>query len=192
MISTQAQFLTSIPVYETDLVYRQIPLNHLVKSASDKKKRFPNEAHFAPHADGLSVHWNAYCTVESIFKLIGISHKYGSLDFKNPREYRLFSIPVIFLRSLDNVKVEHSPVFNGNPAPIGTPNNYAHASVIYGIEEVEIRIKLRDYCSENYNISHSPIDFALLDPEIDELRSRLDNTPYHRLPFQLEPDRMSQ
>lgn len=190
MISTPEEFLTVLPIPDTDLVYRQGHLIKLIKIQGDKKKRFPDETNFVPDPDGLSLHWSAYSTPEYVFKHIGISYKFNSTTYKTYSEFRVFSIPVALFRSLDGVRVEHTPVYNGNPAPLGVPNNYAHASALYSAEDVEIRLKLSDYCRENYDKSHCSIDFKLLDPIIEDLRERLDQTNYHRLPHQQEQDQI--
>lgn len=185
MISTPEQFLQPLYIPNEDLVYRQAHITRLSKFPNDKKKRFPDESHFKPDPDGLSVNWNGQCTVKGIYEVIGISFKHETSIYKNYREFRLFGLPVGFVRSVEGINdVVHSPVFNGNPAAIGSPNNYAHASILYPDDE-EIRVKLSDFCRENYDQIYCTIDFDLLDPIINELRERLDNTPYHRL---AEPD----
>lgn len=178
---TEQSFLTSLQISGNDAVYRQAHASILSKMPSDKKKRFPNEAHFKPDSDGLSVNWSRYLSPEEVYHLIGLSFKLGTTDFKDYKAFKIFKLPVEIIRSIEGIEdVVHTPVLNGNPAPIGSPNNYAHASIIYQDDE-EIRLKLSDYCQFLYDDSYIPIDIPLLEIEINELRGRLDDTRYHRL-----------
>lgn len=177
---TEEQFRTPLPVPDSDSVYRQCFKQLLKPIPGSEYRRFPKESDFVPHADGLSVNWSAYSSIESIYLLLGISYKHKKPEYKNPREFGLFKLPIAFIRAIENViDVRHSPVYNGNPAPVGSPNNYAHASIIYPDDE-EIRLKLSDYCRENHEHAYCEGNFDLLEPEIEELRRRLDNTPFHR------------
>lgn len=178
---TQAEFTTPLLIPDEDAVYRQAFIGHLVKLPANKNIRYPSESHFKPDPDGLSVHWCRYIGLNGVYHILGLSYRKGTTQYKDYKAFRVFTLPVEYLRLLEGIQeVTHSPVFNGDPAKIGFPNNYAHTSVIYPDDE-EIRMKLSDYCMFYYDNSYRPADFALLDTEINKLRERLDNTPYHRL-----------
>ena len=178
---TPDEFQISLIINDDDSVYRQAHVSRLIKTESSKKRRHPSESHFKPDPDGLSVHWNKHITVSGVFHIIGLSYKIGKGEYKDFKCFEVFSIPVEYIRSLEGVQaVVHSPVFNGDPAPIGSPNNYAHTSLIYPDDE-EIRLKLSDYCQFDYDNSYCPADFTILDEEINELRKRLNDTIYHKL-----------
>lgn len=178
---TEAEFLTPLSILSENGVYRQAHLNQMDKNASPNRK-FPKPAHFSPDPDGLSVHWDRFIQPHGVYHVIGLSYRFGKTEYKNPRDFRLFHFPVGWLRQLEGlVDVVHSPVFHGNPAPVGSPNNYAHASLIYPDDE-EIRLKLSNYCQSNFDGCYRPVDFELLDSELNELRARLDQTSYHIIP----------
>lgn len=178
---TEEQFRTPLPVPDSDSVFRQCFKLNLKPIPGSDSRRFPSDSHFIPDTDGLSVNWDAYCTIDSVYHIIGLTFKHKKETFKNPKDFGLFKIPVAFVRAIENViDVKHSPVYNGNPASVGNPNNYAHASLIYPDDE-EIRLKLSDFCKENHDGSYCEGDFSLLEPEIEDLRKRLNDTPYHRV-----------
>jgi hypothetical protein len=176
MIASVEEYQYPLPIPDEDEVFRQVHKTKLDKETD----RFPKESNFIPDSDGLSVYWNAYCTITNIYEYIGISYRHKKTDYKNPKDFFLFKFLVGFIRKIDGVlDVKHSPVYNGNPSPIGFPNNFAHASIIYS-DDVEIRLKLADYCNQNYDTSFCPVDFQYLEKEIIALRERLNDTPYHK------------
>lgn len=178
---TEAEFKTPLPLSPEDGVYRQTHLSQMDKNGAPNKK-FPKASHFSPDPDGLSVHWDRHIQPQGVFHIIGLSYRVGKSEYKNPRDFRLFHFPVGWLRQLEGlVDVVHSPVFHGNPAPVGSPNNYAHASLIYPDDE-EIRLKLSNYCQKNFENCHCQVDFDLLDIELSELRARQNMTSYHYFP----------
>ncbi|MEJ7684665.1 MAG: hypothetical protein WKG06_43820 [Segetibacter sp.] len=178
---TEQEFKNPLSIPNDAFVYRQVNLAHLKHELGNRKKRFPKESHFKPDADGLSVHWNRFIDVKGIYHIIGISFKPETTEFKDYRTFRVFSFPINFLKEVDGINsIIHSPVFNGNPAPVGFPNNYAHSSILYPDDE-EIRIKLSTYCNEKYAECFCPTDLNLLDIEINPLRERLNQTEYHLL-----------
>jgi hypothetical protein len=179
---TKDEFLAPLPITNDDVVYRQAHMTHLKYLPGDKNSRFPKESHFKPDADGLSVNCCRLIPLNGVYHVIGLTYKFNTTHYKDPRQFQVFSLPVEFIRAIENVSdVVHSPVFHGDPAPIGSPNNYAHTSLLYPDDE-EIRLKLSDYCQHNHNISFCPVDFSSIDIEVGALRIRLDDTEYHRLP----------
>ncbi|MGN7722273.1 hypothetical protein [Chitinophaga sp. 22620] len=155
-------------------VYRQAHIDKL------KNKRIPSESHFIPDSDGLSVYWNRHCTVNEIYILIGLSYRHKKTEYKNHEHFKVFKLNAGMLRSINGVQdVLHTPIINGNPAPLGQPNNYSHSSVIYENDE-EIRMKICDFISENYDECYCDFEPSSLNDQIAALRERLDNTEYHR------------
>jgi hypothetical protein len=174
---TEAAYQTPLPIPDKHHLYRHTHYDDLDKEG----RRYPKAKHFKLREGELelSVNWDAHITVEEVFYLIGLGYN-AKQQFKDYTKFKVFKLEVDFLRKLTGIeKVVHSPVFNGNPAPVGSPNNYAHASIYYPDDE-EIRIKLSNYCNDDYNNKHCEADFALLEPVVQELRSRLNNTRYHK------------
>lgn len=173
---TQKQFAEPLPIPPESFVLRQAN-----KTILDKEGRYPKAKHFIPDEDGLSVHWDNFITVEEVFHIIGLSYKFAKEEFKDPCQFHIFKFPVHFLLLIEGIaQVIHSPVFNGNPAPVGMPNNYAHSSICYGQDE-EIRLKLSAYCNEEHEVAYCKVqDFELLEKEVEALRLRLNETKYHR------------
>ena len=164
------------PIPDEDNIYRHCHHTNVIK---EKPLRFPNEAHFKPDPDGLSVNWDRKITIPQIFILIGLSFNRNDW-FIDHKQFQLFRFPVSFLRSVSGIEsVEHDPVFHGNPSPIGKPNNPAHALVKYPDDE-EIRMTLSDYARVNSSESYSPFAVNSLNAEIEELRSRLPDVPYNK------------
>lgn len=174
---TEEEFKVSIPVPETASVYRQVHLQQL-----DKIGRFPKASHFFPDPDGLSVNWDEFSNPDHVYHIIGISYKKDQEVFKNCRDFKVVKLPIIFLRSIEGIEdVIHSPIYQGDPATIGFPNIYCHASVLYGQEDEETRIKLSTYCAANQEICDCNVDLDKLEEEIKLLREKLDQTAFHRL-----------
>ncbi|THU34209.1 hypothetical protein FAM09_24635 [Niastella caeni] len=179
---TEKQFLTPLPILDEHNVYRQVHIQDLHPKERDHPERYPKPSHFKPDPDGLSVYWNQHIDPEGVYNIIGLSYKANKTEFKDPANFFVFSIPVLYLRAVEGISdVSHSPRYIGNPAPIGSPNIYSHASIVYSDDE-EIRLKLSDYCKSNHASCHCKIDFSIVEKKVQELRQRLDNTIYHRLP----------
>lgn len=159
------------------IVYRQIFVAGIPKING---KRVPNEAHFIPDPDGLSVHWSKYITIEQIYYIIALSfNKKG--DYINYTSFKIYQFPISFLRDLEGIiDIKHDPVINGNPAPIGHPNNRAHTLVIYPNDE-EIRLNIADFVRDYYDNSYCDFDIRYLENEIKVLRERLNDTEYHKI-----------
>lgn len=165
------------PIPGEDHVYRHC---HFSAVTREKKLRFPNEAHFKPDPDGLSVNWDKRIAIKQIYILLGLSYKNQETDiFKDHKQFQVFKYPVDVLRGIPGIEsVEHDPIYFGNPSPMGKPNNPAHALVKYPDDE-EIRLVLSDYARENNAESYCPFDVNSLNAEIEELKSRLPDVPYN-------------
>lgn len=178
---TESQFVVSLPIPNEDEVYRQVPLTEL----DNEEGRFPKPNHFTIKYDRgekeLSVNWSMHTSIEHAYCVIGLTNDFKG-EYKDPKRYKLFSLPVAFLRNIKGIqKVMHSPVFNGNPAKIGRPNNFAHASIYFPKEEQEeIRRKLSTYCNQNYNDSFKQVDYNIVCPIIEQLKERKQKTKFHQ------------
>ena len=164
---------------DDSFLYRQA---HILSNTHQvDNKRIPNESHFSPDEDGLSVYWDKYANEQFIYCYIALSYKFKSDKFKDYRAYKIYKFPTEIFRKIQDVSdVLHSPVYYGNPAPVGFPNNKSHSLVIYP-NDVEIRLKLTDYVKEFYSEAHCEYDVKLLDKEISNLRERLNDTPFHKV-----------
>jgi hypothetical protein len=166
------------PIPDEDHVYRHCHYTDVIK---EKRLRFPNEAHFKPYSDGLSVNWDKKISLKQVFILLGLTHKPNqNVDFKDYKQFQVFKFPIKLLRGIPGIEsVEHDPVFLGNPSPKGKPNNPAHTLVKYPDDE-EIRMTLSDYSRENSTETYCPFDVNSLNAEIEELRLRLPDVPYNK------------
>jgi hypothetical protein len=171
------EFQIPLTIPDEASVYRQVHYNELDKD----NRRYPKASHFKlkeGEAD-LSVNWDQWICSDEVYHIIGLSHNARS-EFKDIRKFKIFKISVDYLRKLSGIeKVSHSPKYNGNPAPIGKPNNYSHSSVFYPDDE-EIRKKLSNYCNDNDPGLASSVNYSVLEKIIDQLKERLNETKYHR------------
>ena len=160
-------------------VYRQV-LPH-ERKVGNKKRRFPSEYHFELRIreKGLSVHWDKYITVEKIYLLLSLTNN-SNKKFLNHTAFKVFRYPVKFLRSIEKIEdVVHTPNFYGDPSPIGKPNNRAHADVLYQ-NDMEIFVKLRDYCDEEYDYAHCKFDVNSINEKVEELKSLFNDNEFHK------------
>lgn len=162
-------------------VYRQV-LPYERKRVGKKRRRFPSESHFELRVgeNGLSVHWDKYINVKKIYLLLSLTHN-SKGNFLNHTAFKVFRYPVQFLRSIDKIEdVIHTPNFYGNPAPVGKPNNRAHADVLYE-NDMEIFVKLRDYCDEEYDNAYCKFNVNSINDKSEKLRKLLNDTEFHKL-----------
>lgn len=164
-----------------DFVYRQVHVQALLKLPASKKRRYPNETHFVPDPDGLSVYWKKQIELKNVFITIGLSYKFNTNEFKDHTLFKVFEFPVAFIKTIEGIsQVLHAPVFNGDPAPVGYPNIFSHSLVAYE-NDPEIRLKLSDYCRDNNNSSFCDFDVHSIDNEVGKLRDKLNDTPFHKV-----------
>jgi len=160
-----------------DFVYRSAAPRQRNKIG---KRRFPNERCFElrKNEKGLSCNWEKYMNIEENYLYLALSQSNNKfLDYK---AFRLFKLPVDLMRNHDLIEaVIHTPVFEGNPAPVGKPNNQAHCEALYPNDE-EIWLYLSDYCKNNLDASECQFDLRSIDSKVNELRDKLDDTPFHR------------
>lgn len=160
-------------------VYRQILPHEWIGL---KKRRFPSESHFElrPDEEGLSVNWDKYITVENNYILIALT-KNSKDKFQNHTAYKIFRYPTELFRNIEGIEdLIHKPVFNGNPAPIGKPNNQSHSEAIY-VNDPEILLKLSDYCNVEHETSFCKFNVNSINDRVKELKAMLNDTPFHKL-----------
>ena len=173
---SKSQFDIPLDILDKNHVIRNVHENELDKI----DKKVPKASHFSFRNDekDLSVNCEAIFSADKICKLIGLTHKKNG-EFKNIHDFKLFRFPVGFLRNLEGVnKVLHTPIFNGDPSPVGSPNNFSHSS-IYLENDEEIRLKISDYCRKNLTESLCVIDYEHLSKEIIKLRELENKTEFH-------------
>ncbi len=167
---------------DEDYVFRQtVPRER----TGSKKRKFPNESHFqlSEGERGLSVNWTKHITLEENFLLISITYGRKS-NFLDHRMFKIFQYPVALFRNIEQIKdVIHTPLENGDPAPVGEPNNPSHSEVIYE-NDMEIFVKLSDYCDKNFKEAYCDFDVNSINEKTEELRAKLNNTKYHRKNWQ--------
>jgi hypothetical protein len=95
--------------------------------------------------------------------------------------FKIFKYPVSLFRSISKIdNVNHVPIFNGNPSEVGLPNNQAHSEVCYE-NDIEICVKLSDYCNTCFDDSYCEFDVSSINAKVLELREMLNNTDFHKL-----------
>lgn len=166
-------------VDDNSFVYRQIPA---FKRIGKRPRQYPGEGHFELRADedSLSFNWEKHIELNQNFKLIGLSYnKEGKyLDYTG---YKVFKYSVNHLKQLSKFEaINHSPKFEGAPSAVGSPNNKAHVSLHCGTFDNGTRVSLSDYCIDNFDDSHCAFDVKTLVGEIEDLRIRANDTPYHK------------
>ena len=152
-----------------DFVFRNVHF-------TQRTGRIPNEAAFKLRQGetGLSVNWDKYIDVKGCYILIGLSYS-NSNKFNDYTAFKIFKLQVEYIRSIDGINdVIHMPVFNGAPPPIGKPNNQAHSEILC-IDDEEVRVKLADYCHNNYANSLCDFKVTSLEEEIKALKQRLNS-----------------
>src|SRR5690606_11561527 len=109
---------SNLSIPNEDYVYRQTTPRDRKRSG---KRKFPNESHFQlkDGERGLSVNWSKYNTVEENFLLISLTHSKSGV-FLDHKMFKIFRYPVSIFRKIEKIEdVIYSPVYNGNPAPVG-------------------------------------------------------------------------
>lgn len=172
--------------WPTEEIDDEFPL--LRHIASDKRqtkndRKFPGADHFAIRKDlgenSLSFNWGKYADIKISYSLIGITIGNNG-KFISPGSYVFYKYPKDILKSLPKFeKIIHSPDWNGNPSPIGKPNNKSHALLFCGDFNASTRAVLSLYCQENESAKLTYKLAAVL-KEIEELKKRGNNTPFHK------------
>lgn len=172
----EEDYQNPLPISDDHGLYRQVHFQQL-----EKGKRYPMSRHFKYEEDGMSMHWDQYATVETVYHQIGLTYKVNKQAYKKPADFSVFRFPVSLLRTIEGIsRVIHSPHLTGNPAPIGSPNNFAHASVVTAGDLEEVRLKLADYCNELFDVAYCTVDMDMIVAEINALREKGDQTVYHK------------
>lgn len=160
-------------------LYRQIPVHARVTS---RGKKFPGEGHFELRdgEESLSFNWNKHIDVPKNYILLGLTFNINDL-YLEYTGYKIFKYPVSFLKALPKfISLDHTPNYYGSPSPNGKPNNRAHSSLDCGIFDDGTRVALSDYCIENIEESECNFKIKAIKGEIEELRARANDTPYHK------------
>jgi len=158
-----------------DSLYR-----HVHFSKYDKTDKFPLPDAFIPDPDGLSLYWEKYVPhVKEVYYLIGLSFTAKS-KFKDHTGFLIFKIPKNNFIIIDGVQsVSHDPLQYAMPK-VGRPNNRSHSLAIYDDSNLQVRQILSAYCRGNYKTCFCKFDLNSINKELNELRDRLENTPYHK------------
>jgi hypothetical protein len=154
-----------------------------IERTGTKKRKFPNESHFELRDGeaGLSVNWDRYMDVEKNYLLISLTKSLNSGNLLDYSIFRIFKYPVSLFRGISKIEdVKHVPIFNGNPSAVGFPNNQAHSEVRYK-NDVEIFVKLSDYCNTCFDDSYCKFDLSSINNRVLELRGMLNNNSFHKL-----------
>jgi hypothetical protein len=152
------------------------------RQRSGKPRRFPNESNFALREgeDYLSFNWERYITVDKNYKLIGITHNRNG-EFLDISHFTIFKYPAKEVMKIRGVSIEHIPVYHDEtPSPVGHPNNPAHLGVLVGESDLAFRTEMTDYCASNSASIQTICDKAATIQEIQEIRRRANETPYHK------------
>lgn len=133
-----------------DIPDKSLLYRHIHKTRMDKHdKSIPSESNFTirKEHEGLSVDWDKYTTPEKILARISNTHKFEKSEFKDHNDYYIYKLDTGYVRKIPDVReISHDPLFNGNPAPTGNPNNRAHSLIKYKIHnDPEVRLKIRDH-----------------------------------------------
>jgi hypothetical protein len=162
-------------ISDDDYLIRQVSVSLL------DENNFPKEACFMLNVQikecELSFNLKSLIDAEANYKLIGIQQN-KKQNWKNPEMFSLFEFPVEFLKTLINYeKIKHTPSYKGAPAPVGKPNNIAHSSLFCGEFTDRTRSQMRGYCEVSNNKLKA--DMVAVMKEVNELRARGNNTPFH-------------
>ena len=174
--------LTTIPIEvipDKDWVFRNIHFSQY-KKWTDSKRR-PDESDFILRIDpatgqketGLSVKWDKYCTVHSIFVNKGLGKTRNGKDV-NPKDFKVVKLNVGDIRNIklltdEKIDVIHKP----------EPNNDSHSEICCEDED-EIRLKLCDLVQSYQN--------AVLVPNFDEVNTEIEIIKKERLTQSSDPN----
>ncbi|RZJ86437.1 MAG: hypothetical protein EOO20_18300 [Chryseobacterium sp.] len=166
-------------IQNDQFVYRQIPV---MKRQGTRPRMYPNEGCFELRGNEESLSFNLQdkITPHQNYILIGLSDN-GNGGLNDYTAYKIFKFPVNFLVGLPKYEaILHTPVYEGSPSPVGKPNNPSHVSLLCGNFDDGTRVLMSDYCLEDFDNAAIEFKVGLLKKEIDELRARANDTPYHK------------
>lgn len=167
-------------VNDDDNLLRLVHIAKTCKVALESgKRRIPNEASFAlrPGEEGLSMNWSKYCCEKKSLHIKGITYSNRGTEFIDISQNLVFKFPIYFLKDYGDVR--HTPIWISNPSPVGEPNNKSHCE-LFPHNDLKMRTNLSDYCRNEYHNSICEIEMKVIQEEINELRKRLNDTPYHK------------
>ena len=149
----------------------------------DRNYKFPDPGHFALRddigEDSLSLNWERYADSKRCFEVLGLTHG-KSGDFLEYSNYVFFRYPLETIKSIPKFeKIVHDPTFNGNPSPVGKPNNLAHTLLYCGSFDLASRSLLSRYCQGNLD-SQVALKIKSIRKDIEELKQRAPNIPHHK------------
>lgn len=167
-------------ILDDQYLLRRIAAN---KRESGRNHKFPGASHFALREEigekSLSFNWNKYANEKESYTLVGLTHDRNG-NFIDYSVYVFFTYPVDFIKSIPRFeRIEHSPEWYGNPSEVGRPNNKSHASLFCGDFNIATRSVLSLYCQNNEK-SYLKFKLKTIRDEIEDLKARHNNTPYHK------------
>lgn len=166
-------------IQDNQLLYRQIPV---MLRKGNRPRMYPGEGCFELRENEDSLSFNLKDKIEPSqnYILIGLSSN-GKGGLNDYTAYKIFQFSVSFLFSLPKFEaILHTPVYGGNPSPVGSPNNPAHVSLLCGNFDEGTRVLMSDYCLDEFDNSEIEFKVATLRNEIEELRNRANDTEYHK------------
>ncbi|OYD43934.1 hypothetical protein [Sphingobacterium cellulitidis] len=167
---------------DTSYLFRLAPSKLVDRQDSlSGKRRIPNESVFELREgeEGLSMNWDKYICEKKSLILRGLTYKKNSTDFIDPSSCLVFKLPTSMIKDYANIK--YSPIFIGNPSPIGFPNNKSHCDVIPSNEGMALKLMmdLVDYCKNEHEKAFCDTNYKSLRPILEEYRAQGNNTPFH-------------
>ncbi len=131
------------------------------------ESRIPSDSMFVPDSDGMSADWDKHSSPEDSLIRTGLTFRPNTSEFKDPQKFKVFSLNVGEIRLLeDSLTVTHTPVFHGEPPPVGNPNNWSHSSTNhFKGDDVEVRRKLRNAALE------VSVDMEIVQLRVESLRA---------------------
>jgi hypothetical protein len=146
------------------IVFRHIPADQIKNGYAPEKQFVPRPPESSP---SLSLNWDKYASPESTLIQVGLQyHPTKRPEFKDPARFTVFWARRTEIESelFDEFSLIHTPSFNNNPPPFGSPNNRSHSDLDSSDEEV--RIKLRNIFKE---VENKP-DLAIVLEKVEAIK----------------------